>query len=131
MKAHVEVKRIVEEWSQKKTVKEIVGDSNKFALVDSMFKTMSARFDERKVGAENDIAMGAAIDKLPLDKISCPTLIIHGDADNDVPPRDAKYAHEAIAQSQLLWIDKASHIGFWTAGDAYGAQKYALDWLKN
>jgi len=112
-------------------VKEIVGDEIKFAYVDGIFKTMSGRFSERKTGAENDVAMGAAIDKLPLDKVSCPTLIIHGDADNDVPPRDAEYAHEAIKQSQLLWINKASHIGFYTAGDAYAVQKYALDWLKN
>ena len=111
-------------------VKEIVGDDHKFAFVDAMFKTMSARFTERKVGADNDIAMGSAIDKLPLDKISCPTLIIHGDVDNDVPPRDAEYAHGAIANSQLLWISKASHIGFYTAGDAYAVQKYTLDWMK-
>lgn len=111
-------------------VKEIVNDENKFALIDAMFKTMSARFDERIAGAENDIALGAAIDKLPLDNIICNTLIIHGDFDNDVPPRDAKYAHDAISNSQLLWIDKASHIGFWTSGDAYKVQKYAIDWIK-
>ena len=113
-----------------KRVKEIVGDANKFALIDAMFKTMSDRFDERKAGAENDIALGSAIDKLPLDKIGASTLIIHGDADNDVPPRDAKYAYEAIADAQLLWIDKASHIGFWVAEDAYKVQQYALDWLR-
>ncbi len=111
-------------------VREIVGDENKFALIDAMFKTMTFRFDERKAGAENDIAMGMLIDKLPLDAIRCPTLIVHGDADNDVPPRDAKYAHKAIAGSDLLWIDKASHIGFWTADDAYKMQRYAIDWLK-
>ena len=111
-------------------VREIVGDENKFALIDAIFKTMTVKFDQRKAGAENDIAMGMLIDKLPLDAIRCPTLIIHGDADNDVPPRDAKYAHEAIAGSDLLWIDKASHIGFWTADDAYKMQRYAIDWLK-
>lgn len=113
-----------------KRVREIVGDENKFALVDVMFQTMSHRFEERKAGARNDIALGAAIGKLPLDGIRCPTLIIHGDADNDVPPRDAEYAHGAIAGSQLLWIDKASHIGFWTAPDACKAQRYALDWVR-
>ena len=84
-----------------------------------------------KRGVDNDVTLGSSIDKLPLDKISAATLIIHGDADNDVPPRDAKYAHESISDSQLLWIDKASHIGFWVAEDAYKVQKYALDWLRN
>jgi len=112
-------------------VKEILADENKFAVFDAIFQTMSSRFEERKSGAENDIALGAAIDRLPLDTIRCPTLVIHGDADNDVPPRDAEYAHGAIADAQLLWIDKASHIGFWTAPDAYKAQRYALDWLRS
>lgn len=111
-------------------VKEILKDENKFALFDAMFKTMSARFEERKAGAENDIAMGSAIEKLPMDRINCPTLIIHGDADNDVPPRDAEYANESITDSELLWINDASHIGFWTAPDAYKVQHYTIDWLQ-
>lgn len=111
-------------------VGEILGDADKFALVDAMFKTMSARFAERKAGTDIDLAMGKAIDRLALDKVACPTLIIHGDADNDVPPRDARYAHEAITGSQLLWIDKASHIGFWTSADAYKVQRFTLDWVR-
>lgn len=112
-------------------VREILADENKFAVFDAVFQTMSSRFAERKSGAENDIALGAAIDRLPLDSVRCPTLIIHGDADNDVPPHDAEYAHGAIAGAQLLWIDKASHIGFWTAPDAYKVQRYTLDWLRD
>jgi len=130
VKSFLQTESTLEKHDLGRRVKEIVGDENKFALVDAMFKTMSNRFDERKAGAENDIALGSAIDKLPLDKISCATLIIHGDADNDVPPRDAAYAHEAIAGAQLLWIDKASHIGFWVAEDACKVQKYVLDWLR-
>lgn len=129
VKSFLQTESTLEKHDLGNRVKEIVGDANKYALINAMFKTMSNRFDERKVGAENDIALGSAIDKLPLDKITSPTLIIHGDADNDVPPRDAEYAHEAIAGSQLLWINKASHIGFWVSEDAFRVQKYALDWL--
>ncbi len=130
VKSFLQTESTLEKHDLGRRVKEIVGDANKFALIDAMFKTMSDRFDERKAGAENDIALGSAIDELPLDKIRSATLIIHGDADNDVPPRDAEYAHEAIADAQLLWIDKASHIGFWVAEDAYKVQKHALDWLR-
>ncbi len=111
-------------------VREILADQGKFAFVDAMFRTMTTRFSERQTGADNDIAMGSAIDQLPLDKIRCPALIIHGDADNDVPARDAEYAHQSIAGSDLLWINHASHIGFWTAEDAYKVQKFTLDWMK-
>jgi len=130
VKSFLQTESTLEKHDLGRRVKEIVDDENKFALIDVMFKTMSDRFDERKAGAENDIALGSAIDKLPLDKIDSSTLIIHGDADNDVPPRDALYAYEAIADAQLLWIDKSSHIGFWVAKDAYKVQKYALDWLR-
>lgn len=130
VKSFLQTESTLEKHDLGKRVKQIVNDENKFALIDAMFKTMSARFDERRAGADNDVALGAMIDKLPLDNIRCPTLIIHGDADNDVPPRDAEYAHEAIAGSELLWINKASHIGFWTADDAYKVQEYAVDWLK-
>ncbi len=130
VKGFLRTESTLEKHDLGRRVKEIVSDENKFAFIDAMFKTMSDRFDERKAGAENDIALGAAIDKLPLDTVSAPTLIIHGDADNDVPPRDASYAHEAIVGSQLLWIDKASHIGFFVAPDAYKAQRYTLDWVR-
>ncbi len=129
VKSFLQTESTLEKHDLGKRVNEIVGDANKYALINAMFRTMSDRFDERRQGAENDIALGSAIDKLPLDNITAPTLIIHGDADNDVPPRDAEYAHEVIAGSQLLWITKASHIGFWVSDDAYKVQKYALDWL--
>ncbi|MCF8128459.1 MAG: alpha/beta hydrolase [Deltaproteobacteria bacterium] len=130
VKSFLQTESTLEKHDLGRRVKEIVGDENKFALIDAMFKTMSDRFDERKAGAENDVALGSAIDQLPLDKIRSATLIIHGDADNDVQPRDAEYAHKAIANAQLLWIHKASHIGFWVAEDAYKVQKYTLDWLR-
>lgn len=111
-------------------VKEILADEDKFAMFDAMFRTMSTRFEERKAGTENDVALASTIDKLALDRIDCPTMIIHGDADNDVPVGDAEYAHQAVAESTLLWINQASHIGFWTSADAYKVQRYTLDWLK-
>jgi len=130
VKSFLQTESNLEKHDLGRRVKEIVSDADKFALIDAMFKTMSDRFEERKLGAENDIALGSAINKLPLDEITSSTLIIHGDADNDVPPCDAKYAYEAIANAKLLWIDKASHIGFWVAKDAYKVQKYTLDWFR-
>ena len=111
-------------------LKEILADENKFAMMNALFRTMSGRFSNRRDGADNDLNLGHLIDKLPLSDITSPTLIIHGDADNDVPLRDAEYAHDAIKNSSLLLVNGGSHIGFWTAPDAYKVQKYLLDWLK-
>ena len=113
-----------------KRVKEIVGDENKLAFVDFLFKTMSQDYDRRKAGVDNDLAIMEGIDKLPLSNIKCPTLIMHGDADSDVPMSHAEYAHEAIPGSDLFPIKGGSHIGFWVAHTAHEAQEYAVKWLK-
>ena len=112
-------------------LKEILADESKFSMMNSLFKTMSGRFSERRDGAENDLYLGKLIDKLPLGSVTSPTLLIHGDADNDVPLGDADYAHDAIGNSDLLLVNGGSHIGFWTAPDAYRVQRYLLDWLKD
>jgi len=113
-----------------KRVKEIVKDKDKFAFLNLLFQTMSEKYDQRKAGIDNDLKQLMAIDKLPLSNISCPTLIINGDADTDVPKNHAEYAHKAIKGSELYWIKGGSHIGFWTADSAYEAQEYAVKWLK-
>jgi len=111
--------------------KEIAGDPDRFALLDMLFSTMMNQYDARKQGVNADLALGHIIDRLPMDNITAPSLIIEGSADGDVLPHDAEYAHNTIAHSDLLWVDTGSHIGFWTAPDAYKAQKYTLDWLTN
>jgi len=113
-----------------KRTKELIQDKDKFAFINFLFKTMTTKYDQRKAGVENDLKQMEALDKLPLSHISCPTLIMHGDADNDVPKSHAEYAHETIKDSELYWIKDGSHIGFWTAESAYEAQAYAIDWLK-
>ena len=113
-----------------KRVKEIVGDEDKLAFVDFLFKTMSQDYDRRKAGLDNDFAIMEGIDKLPLSNIECPTLIMHGDADSDVPMSHAEYAHVAIPGSDLFPIKGSSHIGFWVAPTALEAQEYAINWLK-
>ena len=78
----------------------------------------------------NDLDIMQSIDKLPLNKVVCPALIIHGDSDNDVPPAQGKYAADTIADAELYRIDKGSHMGFWLADGAEDVQKYAVEWLQ-
>ena len=110
-------------------VQEVVHDPQKLAFVLAMMRTMTEAFDQRQVGLNNDLKQLASIRQLPLDAIRCPTLIIHGDADADVPPDDARYAHDQIASSQLHWIEAGSHLVFWIAPGAEEAQRLATSWL--
>jgi pimeloyl-ACP methyl ester carboxylesterase len=108
----------------------ILQDPTKFAFLRFLMATMSERLDQRQAGLENDLLQLAAITELPLTPIACPTLIMHGTADKDVPPRQAEYAQGAIPGAELYWIRDGSHIGFWVADDAAAAQEHALAWLR-
>ena len=47
-----------------------------------------------------------------VDSISVPTLIIHGDSDLVVPPKNASMLHEKIANSKLVLIEQGHHWSF-------------------
>lgn len=111
-------------------VKEILQDDRKFAFLRFLLATMSQRLEERRDGLDNDEVQMAAITRLDLAPIACPTLIIHGDADKDVPHGHGEYAHAAITGSELYRISGGSHVGFWLAAEADKAQDYALNWLR-
>jgi pimeloyl-ACP methyl ester carboxylesterase len=110
--------------------KHILKDEGKFAYLRLLMATMSERFDQRQAGVHNDLKQLAAIEGLPIAAVACPTLIIHGTADKDVPPDHAEYAKATIAGSELYRIEGGSHIGFWAADEAYQAQEYAISWLR-
>jgi len=96
-----------------KIVGEVIQDPWKLANVTCLMQTAGGdKITERKIGLNNDLEMFAKLDKLPLDGITSPTLIFHGDSDKDVFPEQAEYAHKNIPNSELYWIPKASHIGF-------------------
>lgn len=110
--------------------KHILQDQTRFEFLRFLIATMSERLSERQAGVDNDLAQLAAITQLSIASIACPTLIIHGTADKDVPPRHAEYAKAAITGSELYWVEGGSHVGFWVADDAPAAQEYALSWLR-
>jgi pimeloyl-ACP methyl ester carboxylesterase len=83
----------------------------------------------RKPGTENDIAQFRQIKHLPVDRVRCPTLIIHGTHDADVKFYDGVYAHEHIFGAERHWIEEGSHLGFWLSPNAPAAQKAALEFL--
>ncbi len=108
----------------------ITHHADELALVRLLLSTMSERYSERQLGLDTDIAILTGLTPIPLDKVKCPTLILHGDADRDVELAHANYAHESITDSLLYLIKGGSHIGFWAGESAQRAQEYAVQWLK-
>ena len=63
----------------------------------------------RTAGSENDRIHFMHMENWPINRIRCPTLILHGANDKDVPLADAEYAHRNISGSQLLVLPNADH----------------------
>ena len=83
----------------------------------------------RRPGTGNDTVQLARITALPLAAIRCPTLVVHGTHDADVPFEHGKYAHEQITGAEHRWIEPGSHLGFWLAPTAEPARAAARDFL--
>jgi pimeloyl-ACP methyl ester carboxylesterase len=80
----------------------------------------------RRQGMKNDFTVSTPA---PLERIACPTLIVHGRSDKVVPPAHAEYAHAHITGSELYWMD-GSHLAFpLEAADT--APAYVANWLRD
>ena len=63
----------------------------------------------RSAGEANDFIQFARIDDWPLNQITCPTLILHGTADANVPISHSEFAHSQITGSALERLPGADH----------------------
>ena len=79
----------------------------------------------RRPGMYNDFTEFAPA---PLDRITCPTLIVHARSDKAAPPANAEYAHEHITGSELYWM-YGSHVAFGLEA-ADTAPAYVVNWLR-
>ncbi|MDD5488788.1 MAG: alpha/beta hydrolase [Candidatus Omnitrophica bacterium] len=112
----------------KKHVDHVVGSKSGMAFVKAFMNTMYP-YKERKAGTENDMVQYKKLTHLPVEKISCPSLIIHGTHDADVKFYDGVYAYENIPNAERYWIEEGSHLGFWLSPNAQAAQETARDFL--
>ena len=83
----------------------------------------------RKPGTDNDIEQFREYGHLPLERIRCPSLIVHGTHDADVKFYDGVYAYENIPNAERLWIEEGSHLGFWLSPNGASAQQAARQFL--
>lgn len=92
-------------------------------MIEATIRTsLDAR--RRRAGMNNDYHV---VTPAALERITCPTLIVHGSRDKIVPPASAEYAHARISGSELHWVD-GSHVAF-ALERADTAPPYVLDWL--
>ena len=89
----------------------------------------NAPFDLLRAGFDNDMKHFAAIERLPLEQVRCPTLVVHGTHDGDVPYRHAEEAAREIPGAELFTVEKGWHLLALSDGDNAYLQA-EIDFLK-
>ena len=74
-------------------------------------------FGSLRDGFNNDMERFAAIDRLPLDQVRCPTLVTHGTHDGDVPFAHAENSAREIPNAELITVEKGWHLLALSDGD--------------
>ncbi len=113
----------------KERVSHVLKDTHKLEFAVDLLRTMNP-YKPRKEGTEIDLEEGAKIDKLPLEEVKAPSLIIHSKKDADVKFSDGEYAASTIPNAEHFWIESGTHLGFWLSGQAEEAQALVVDFLK-
>ena len=101
----------------------IKGDPTVRALFEAMVDT-TFPYADRQVGTSLDagIAAGLATTPLALDRITAPTLVVHGTRDGDVPFADGEHAAASIPGAEHHWMLDEDHLGFWLGPGGEAAQ---------
>jgi pimeloyl-ACP methyl ester carboxylesterase len=81
----------------------------KITLIATAIFNSTVPAASRAAGQENDIAQWAAISELPLKSVHCPTLIVQGTADKNVPFAHGEFAHAQISGSQFVQLPDEDH----------------------
>jgi len=109
LKSMVRFESTLDNEAAERLLNDILRDRQQVSHLMELIKSMSP-FSHRKKGLENDLAQLAAIDKLPLEDIRSPTLVIHGTDDGDVPLHQAQYTASMIPGAELFLVDGGFHI---------------------
>ena len=106
---------------------EVVGSPEKLELTRRLVD--APPFNRLRAGFDNDMEQFAAIDRLPLDRVRCPTLVAHGTDDGDVPFSHAQHSAGEIPGAELFAVEKGWHLlALSDGGNAY--QQAQIDFLR-
>lgn len=107
-------------------VDETMNDINQRDVVLTL-ADVAGDWKHREAGVENDLACFASIGSLGLEQIRTPTLIIGGDADDDVPPGHSDHAAAAIPTAEHLVMSHGTHLCLFVHPEADAAQARVVE----
>ena len=94
---------------------DVIDDPDKMAILRRLAE--GPPFGMLRAGFDNDLEQFAAIDRLPLDQVSCPTLVVHGTHDGDVPFAHAEHSAAGIREAELFTVENGWHLLRLSDGD--------------
>jgi pimeloyl-ACP methyl ester carboxylesterase len=77
----------------------------------------------RQTGLWNDLHQFAHLPVYPLEKITCPTLVVHGRADGNVPLGHAEFVARAVPNAELVALENCGHFVWVGPGASQAAEK--------
>jgi pimeloyl-ACP methyl ester carboxylesterase len=83
----------------------------------------------RQTGIWNDLHQYAHLPAYPLERITCPTLVLHGRADGNVPFGHAEFVARTVPNVELCAIEDCGHL-IWVGPDAAQVREKVLAFLK-
>ena len=100
---------------RKRITADVMASPEKLALLRVLVD--GPPFGPLRAGFDNDMQQFAAIDQLPLDRVQCPTLVVHGTHDGDVPFDHAEHAARQIPGAELFTVERGFHLLALSDGD--------------
>jgi pimeloyl-ACP methyl ester carboxylesterase len=107
---------------------QVNADPAKAAFVTGLFQTLNP-LSLRKVGLLNDLDQFERIDRLPLEQVECPALVIHGTHDSDVGFEHGEFAARSIRGAEFVAVEGGTHL-LWVARQAEELQARRLNFLR-
>jgi LPXTG-motif cell wall-anchored protein len=83
----------------------------------------------RQAGIRNDLRQYARLPVYPLERIQCPTLVLHGRADGNVPFAHAEFVAGTVAGAELHAIEDCGHL-IWVGPAAAQTREAVLAFLR-
>ena len=83
----------------------------------------------RQTGLWNDLHQYADLPVYPLEKITCPTLVLHGRADGNVPFAHARFVARTVQKVELIAIEDCEHL-IWAGPHASQVREQVLAFLR-
>ena len=94
------------------------------------FSRSMSEYPKRKAGVDNDLDGLSKLEDLPVGKIQCPVLVIHGTHDSDVLFYHGVYAWEKITGAEKMWVREGSHLCAWISPQVHEIHEKILSFLK-